>query len=389
MTTLTQNVRRALRRKPVAPATEFSVPAEQPVTGSQSEQPALDIAPDDPLITFFSASAGAVDIDHLELQSPALDQLRAAGVKLVVPLVSQGELIGLLNLGPRLSEREYSSDDRKLLNDLAAHAAPAVRVAQLVREQEAEVRERERLQQELRVAQLIQQQFLPKELPQLAGWQIAAFYKPAREVGGDFYDFIDLPDGQIGVVVGDVTDKGIPAALVMAMCHSILRSDAPRLVSPGEVLARANDLMAAEMPPNMFVTCLYAVLNPVTGHLRYANAGHNVPYLRSEDGVCELRARGMPLGLLEGMEYEEMETVLPPDSTLLLHSDGLAEAHSPDGDMFGFPRLQKLTGDHVGGQALIDGLLVELDQYTGPGWEQEDDITLVTLQRSVGHGYER
>jgi serine phosphatase RsbU (regulator of sigma subunit) len=389
MTTLTQNVRRALRRKPEAPATEFSVPVAQPAAPVDGEQPQLDIAPDDPLITYFAASAGAVDVDQLELQSPALDQLRAAGVKLVVPLVSQGELIGLLNLGPRLSEREYSSDDRKLLNDLAAHAAPAVRVAQLVREQEAEVRERERLQQELRVAQLIQQQFLPKELPRLSGWQIAAFYKPAREVGGDFYDFIDLPDGQIGVVVGDVTDKGIPAALVMAMCHSILRSDAPRLVSPGEVLARANDLMAAEMPPNMFVTCLYAVLNPVTGHLRYANAGHNVPYLRTDDDVCELRARGMPLGLLEGMEYEEMETVLPPNSTLLLHSDGLAEAHSPTGDMFGFPRLQKLTGDHVGGQELIDGLLVELDQYTGPGWEQEDDITLVTLQRSVGHGYER
>jgi serine phosphatase RsbU (regulator of sigma subunit) len=389
MTTLTQNVRRVLRRKPDAPATEFSVPATQTPAPDEDEQPALDIAPDDPLITYFAASAGAVDVDQLELDSPALTQLRAAGVKLVVPLVSQGELIGLLNLGPRLSEREYSSDDRKLLNDLAAHAAPAVRVAQLVREQEAEVRERERLQQELRVAQLIQQQFLPKELPRLAGWQIAAFYKPAREVGGDFYDFIELPDGQIGVVVGDVTDKGIPAALVMAMCHSILRSDAPRLVSPGEVLARANDLMAAEMPPNMFVTCLYAVLNPKTGHLRYANAGHNVPYLRSDDGVCELRARGMPLGLLEGMEYEEMETVLPPNSTLLLHSDGLAEAHSPAGDMFGFPRLQKLTGDHVGGQTLIDGLLVELDQYTGPGWEQEDDITLVTLQRSVGHGYEQ
>jgi serine phosphatase RsbU (regulator of sigma subunit) len=389
MTTLTQNVRRVLRRKPDAPATEFSVPAEQTPVPDVGEQPALDIAPDDPLITYFAASAGAVDVDQLELESPALTQLRAAGVKLVVPLVSQGELIGLLNLGPRLSEREYSSDDRKLLNDLAAHAAPAVRVAQLVREQEAEVRERERLQQELRVAQLIQQQFLPKELPRLAGWQIAAFYKPAREVGGDFYDFIELPDGQIGVVVGDVTDKGIPAALVMAMCHSILRSDAPRLVSPGEVLARANDLMAAEMPPNMFVTCLYAVLNPTTGHLRYANAGHNVPYLRTDDGVCELRARGMPLGLLEGMEYEEMETVLPANSTLLLHSDGLAEAHSPAGDMFGFPRLQKLTGDHVGGQTLIDGLLVELDQYTGPGWEQEDDITLVTLQRSVGHGYEQ
>jgi serine phosphatase RsbU (regulator of sigma subunit) len=145
----------------------------------------------------------------------------------VVPLVTQGELIGLLNLGERLSEQEYSADDRKLLESLAGQAAPALRVAQLVREQEAEVRRRERYEQEMRVAQLIQQNFLPKELPAKAGWDVNAFYRPAREVGGDFYDFIDLPDGRLGVVVGDVTDKGVPAALVMASTRSVLRSAGP------------------------------------------------------------------------------------------------------------------------------------------------------------------
>ncbi len=129
---------------------------------------------------------------------------------LVVPLVTQGELIGTLNLGPRLSEQDYSSDDRRLLATLAAQAAPAIRVAQLVREQAAEAAERERYQQELKIAQLIQQQFLPHELPNLPEWQIAAYYGPARVVGGDFYDFIDLGEGRIGVVVGDVTDKGVP-----------------------------------------------------------------------------------------------------------------------------------------------------------------------------------
>src|SRR6266542_242852 len=153
------------------------------------------------------------------------------------------ELIGLLNLGPRRSEQEYSTDDRKLLNDLAGHTAPAVRVAQLVREQEAEIRQRERIEQELRVARLIQQRFLPRQLPELPGWQVAALYRPAREVGGDFYDFIDLPDGLLGIVVGDVTDKGVPAALVMATTHSILRAEAPRLVAPSDVLTRANDLL--------------------------------------------------------------------------------------------------------------------------------------------------
>ena len=164
---------------------------------------------------------------------PPSRRLREAGVALVVPLVSQGELIGTLNLGPRLSEQDYSTDDRRLLTTLAAQAAPAIRVAQLVREQAAEAAERERLDQEMRVATLIQQQFLPRELPQLPEWQIAAYYGPARAVGGDFYDFIEMPDGRIGIAVGDVTDKGVPAALVMARTHSILRAEASRRTSPG------------------------------------------------------------------------------------------------------------------------------------------------------------
>jgi serine phosphatase RsbU (regulator of sigma subunit) len=351
-------------------------PAAMPVAADP-----VELAANDPLLVYVASAGGAVDLDGLELASPGLDALREAGVRLVVPLVSQGELIGLLNLGPRRSEQDYSGDDRKLLNDLAGHAAPAVRVAQLVREQEAEVRERERMQQELEVARLIQQQFLPHELPDLPGWDVAAYYKPARAVGGDFYDFIELPDGQIGIVVGDVTDKGVPAALVMATTHSILRAEAPRLVSPEAVLTRANELLVAEMPPNMFVTCLYAVLDPPTGLLRYANAGHNLPYVRSDGGVGELRATGMPLGLLPGMPYDEREATLGPGDLMLLHSDGLAEAHGTEREMFGFPRVIKLMGEERGGgQAVIDLLLNELGSFTGQGWDQEDDITLVTLE---------
>ena len=377
MTTIPSNLRRVLRREPrVRPTTEpVAAPPER------VEAPPVEIAPNDPLVAYFSGATGAVDISALQLDSPALEGLREAGIKLVVPLVSQGELIGLLNLGPRRSEQEYSADDRKLLNDLAGHAAPAVRVAQLVREQEAEVRQRERIEQELRVAQLIQQQFLPQENPDLPGWQIGAYYGPAREVGGDFYDFIKLPDDQIGIVVGDVTDKGVPAALVMATTHSILRAEAPRLIAPSAVLTRANELLVDEMPAHMFVTCLYAVLNPATGQLRYANAGHNVPYVSTEDGVTELRATGMPLGLLPGMEYEEKQATLAPGDTVLLHSDGLAEAHNGEREMFGFPRVAALTGEATDGEVLIDRLLKELADFVGPDLEQEDDITLVTLGR--------
>ncbi|HET9292273.1 MAG TPA: GAF domain-containing SpoIIE family protein phosphatase, partial [Actinomycetes bacterium] len=341
----------------------------------------------DPLLARLAAAGGPTRLDELALASPARDALRGAGMALAVPLVSQGQPVGLLALGPRLSERGYSADDRSLLHDLAQRAAPALRVAQLVRQlvrqQTAELQARERIEQELQVAQLIQRQFLPRELPRFAGWRIAAYYQPAKAVGGDFYDFIELPDGQIGLVCGDVTGKGVPAALVMATTHSILRGDAPQLVAPGEVLRRANQLLLDDIPPQMFVTCLYGVLDPATGRLRYANAGHNPPYVHTDDGVVELRATGMPLGLMPDMTYEEKEATLGPGDTLLLHSDGLAEAHNPERQMFGFPRLAALVGGCRGGQELIDRLLRELRGFTGPGWEQEDDITLVAVQRAA------
>ena len=296
-------------------------------------------------------------------------------MKLAIPLVSQGELIGVLNLGARLSEQEYSSDDRRLLDNLAGQAAPALRVGQLVREQEAEAVTRQRYEQELEVARLIQSHFLPKTLPDLPGWQIAACYQPAREVGGDFYDVIPLPDGRFGFVVGDVTDKGVPAALVMSATRSLLRAAAQRLIEPGEVLERVNEQLCPDMPEKMFVTCLYGVLEPTTGHLRFANAGHDLPYVKTADGVVELRARGMPLGLMTGMPYEEKEIVLAPGDSVLLHSDGVVEAHDPDRGMFGFPRLMQTVADSPSGQALIDRVLRDLDEFTGPGAEQEDDIT--------------
>ena len=367
-----------------------SAPAAAPVaaaaTPAQPERPgvAIDIPETDPLFAYLQAAPGPVDLAHLDLTSTTLDQLRLAGVALVVPLVTQGELIGTLNLGPRLSEQEYSSDDRRLLATLAAQAAPAIRVAQLVREQAAEAAERERYEQELKVAQLIQQQFLPRELPDLPEWQIAAYYGPARVVGGDFYDFIDLGEGRIGVVVGDVTDKGVPAALVMARTHSILRAEAPRLIEPGKVLARANELLAPEMPARMFVTCLYGVLEPATGRFVFANAGHNLPYVRTADGVIEFRATGLPLGLMSGIVYEETEGFVGQGEAMLLYSDGLVEQHGPGREMYGFPRLRAaMAGDDAGSQ-LLDRLLDGLHAFTGAGVEQEDDITLVTLRRSAG-----
>jgi len=362
-------------------------PEETPAVADVPQQaaPEVEIAPNDPILAYLASVSGVVEVEKLDLESPALEKMKEAGVKVLVPLVSQGELIGLLNLGPRLSQQEYSADDRKLLSDLATQTAPAVRVAQLVRQQQQEAQERERIEQELKVARLIQQTLLPKTLPELPGYDVAAYYQPAREVGGDFYDFLDLEDGRFGLVVGDVTDKGVPAALVMATTRTMLRAAAQRLDTPGEVLQRVNDVLVQEIPPNMFVTCLYAILERESGRLVYANAGHDLPYRRRAGrsaGAEELRATGMPLGLMPGMGYEEKEIVLEKGESVLFYSDGLVEAHDPRREMFGFPRLQGLVGaQRSGGSSLISFLLSELRRFTGEGWEQEDDITLVTLDR--------
>ena len=131
----------------------------------------------------------------------------------------------------------------------------------------------------------------------------------------------------------------------------------------------------------MFVTCLAAILDIRTGRLHYATAGHDLPYLRHADGVSELRATGMPLGLMPAMGYEQKEITLKPGECVLLYSDGLVEAHDPQREMFGFPRMQRLVGAHPGGATLMDFLLAELERFTGEEWEQEDDIALLTLQR--------
>jgi serine phosphatase RsbU (regulator of sigma subunit)/CHASE1-domain containing sensor protein/anti-sigma regulatory factor (Ser/Thr protein kinase) len=245
------------------------------------------------------------------------------------------------------------------------------------------------VEQELRMARRIQHALLPKDLPELEGWKIAYHYQPAREVGGDFYDFLRLEDGRVGLVIGDVSGKGIAAALVMANTQSVLRAVAQRDgITPGRVLEEANEVLHAYMPPNTFVTCFYGVLEPESGRLLYANAGHDLPCERHEGRVDELWARGMPLGLMSGMPYEEEETVLAAGDDLLFYSDGLIEAHDSKGEMFGVPRLRGLVRVHrSGGTSLMSFLLSELARFTGKNWAQEDDITLVTLERSqVGVG---
>ena len=197
----------------------------------------------------------------------------------------RGAYLGIL--APTGREREtmgiliHRVSGGKIIEEWSANSATPVLEALA-----QELRERERVEQELQVARRIQQASLPKDVPTQEGWQITPFYQPAREVGGDFYDFLKLPKGRLGLVGGDATGKGVPAALVMASAHSMLRAVAQASNSPGEVLRSVNDPLVSDIPPNMFVTCFYAILDPKIATLSYANAGHDLPYLRRRGGEC-------------------------------------------------------------------------------------------------------
>lgn len=336
----------------------------------------IPIPPTDPLAALLVGRSEPVDLLELELKSEALEALRAAGIVLVVPLVSEGRLLGTVNLGPRKSEQDYTTDDRSLLSTLASQLAPAVRLASLAKQQEDEAAERERIEQELRVARVIQQTLLPHDLPDVPGWEVSAHYRPAREVGGDFYDILSTSDGRMVIVEGDVTDKGVPAALVMATCRSAIRSAVELSSDPGAILSRVNNAMVDDIPPTMFVTCFVGVVDPGSGRIRFANAGHPVPVVAHGEGTDELRASGMPLGLITDAPYDVEERVLPPGSVMVVASDGVAEAHGSDGTMYGFDRVAQVV--FTCDDDPIDALLADVDGFAT---FQEDDITLVALRR--------
>ncbi len=238
-----------------------------------------------------------------------------------------------------------------------------------------------RLAQELAVARAIQMDLFPKHPPQVAGFTFAAHCTPARETGGDFYDFIDLERGRVGVVVADVAGKSIPAALLMANARSTWRAAAASGASPKAVLEWTNRALCQDVGPWAFVTLFYAIIDPAESSLHFASAGHPPAILRHNSSLRELSANGLPLGLVPSAEYVEARVSLPPGDRIILYTDGIVESLDAQRKMFGFERfydtLARLSADRP--HVLVKEILSAVRDFSGSA-EQVDDVTLLVIQ---------
>lgn len=295
------------------------------------------------------------------------------------PIKTDTAVLGALLL-VRGRPEAFSAGDLKLLNTVALQAAPAVEIARL---HQVAV-EKARLEQELQTARQVQAGLLPTQMPRVAGWQFAADWRPALEVAGDYYDVICSEDGRLSLVIADVAGKGMAASLLMVFVRSVLRASMDRSSEPAEGIARANRLLASELPSGMFVTLFYARIDPETGHLTYVNAGHNPPlvYRPALDQVIHLPPSGMAMGVLSDSPYEQRDIRLQPHDTLLLYTDGLTEAFDSNRQQFGEERLiQMLRRDgRSSPAALVRNLELAVGDFSQT-IHPSDDLTLLVAKR--------
>jgi sigma-B regulation protein RsbU (phosphoserine phosphatase) len=298
---------------------------------------------------------------------------------LCVPLQHRDRLIGVVYVDNRIQAGVFSRADLDLLAAIASSAAVAIENARLYQL----AVEQGRLERELQLAREVQMSLLPRETPQLPGWEFAAFWQPARTVAGDFYDFVPLNDGALGLVIADVSDKGMAAALFMALSRSVLRASlADR--APSDGIAYANRLITADSANSMFVTLFYIQLNAASGGVEYVNAGHNAPllYCAASGDLAPLPRTGMPLGLDEAAPFGQRRLTLQPGDCLLLYTDGVTDALDPAEQEFGLDRLQAILREHGHrpAPALKAALKQALSEFIGAG-EPFDDITVVVAKR--------
>lgn len=298
---------------------------------------------------------------------------------LCVPLKIKDQVSGVVYVDNRLRTGIFTQADLELLTAIASSAAIAIENARLYQV----AVEKGRMERELQMAREVQASLLPRETPRVRGWDFATRWQPAREVAGDYYDFIPVAGGQLGLLIADVSDKGMPAALFMACTRSIVRACIGRGRSPADAMARANRLICADSTSGMFVTLFYALINPATGEMTYVNAGHNPPLLYRADGdqLTELIRTGMALGVVADASFEQRALHLHSGDFVLLYTDGLTDATDAHQQGFGIKRLQRVVFDHrrVPAVEIMGAVEQAIDDFVGSA-VPFDDIAVVVAK---------
>jgi sigma-B regulation protein RsbU (phosphoserine phosphatase) len=327
------------------------------------------------------SSDNAVLLSPEDQTHPARSGIYALGIRASIPMEVQGKARGLLLVGERLQKRRIDDEDAEYLSSLANLAMSALENARLLEE----MIEKQRLEEDLKIAWEIQQGLLPKSVPTLPGFEIAAETIPARQVGGDCYDLIDLGEGRVLISIADVSGKGTPASLLMANVQAALRALARLDLPLAELVSRINDVIYENTAHDKFITGFFGILDAMSGAFTYVNAGHNPPFLFSPSGIRSLDAGGLILGIMPTMIPYEVGTVaMEPGDLLVLYTDGVSEALNPDREEYGEDRLRALFADDYvlpASQALARAradLLAFAD-----GAQQSDDITIVAVRREV------
>jgi serine phosphatase RsbU (regulator of sigma subunit) len=297
-----------------------------------------------------------------------------------LPLMIKGDIFGVMLVLETSEARRFRQKRVEIIVSIAQQVALSIQNDHLQTEMVA----RERLEREVEVARQIQRTLLPDHLPEIPGWDLAASWKTARQVGGDFYDVFDLPDGRLGLFIADVSDKGIPAALFMALTRTLVRAVVYEKASPAEALHHVNELMLPDNQQAMFVTAVYGVLSLDSGEFRYANAGHNPPLLtcRTDGTVEALHRTGPALGVIEEYSIQERTIQLEPGNCLLLYTDGLTEAFSAQDELYGEERLRQLieSASVETIKELLDKVEASVTGFIDP-LPLADDMTMLAVRR--------
>ncbi len=296
---------------------------------------------------------------------------------MVVPIVSQNRIIGVFSLESD-EPNAYTHDDLELLEAFASLAAISLERAR----QHEEILEKRKLEEELSIAKRIQQSFLPREKPQFSGFDISGINIPSEEVGGDYYDFIPIIENQIGIVIGDVSGKGIPAALIMASLRAGLIAEIRNNYAIRSIMAKVNNLLFESTASDIYVTAVYGVLDPKNRIFTFSNAGHNAPILRRADGEMEyLTEGGMALGMFENSRYEERPLGINPGEIIVFYTDGVTEAKNDKEEEFGTRRLKQVIADSykLSAGQIQENIYDAVKEFTGLS-HQEDDLTMIVIK---------